>query len=444
MSPEAALTDDPPEATGGAMGLALAVGLCVLASAFFSFSETCLTSLSDSRAHALIARGGRRARVLLLWLERPHEVLTAILVGNNLANIVATALMTRLAQDLWGQAAVSVAVGIMTFLVLVFGEVTPKTLARRHAAAVAVPALHVLRPVNAVLRPVTWLLAKVAVVALRLSGGQGAGGRDVTEEEIEAMIDLGRREGALPEDKSRYLRGIFELETRTVREIMVARPDVVALDLDQPIDELVRQVDEAPHSRLPAYRGTIDRIVGVVHVKDMMHVLARRKGRATAEDFAGVLREPRFVPESLALNKLLDLFLRSRQHLVVVLDEYGGTTGLATLEDVLEELVGEIQDEYDPAVDQLLVSRGPESWTAPGRLAVSVLEQELDLQLPREQPFDTLAGLLMHLAGEVPAVGSEQEWGGFRFRVVTGDAKRVGIVRLDRIAPEDASLPRRP
>lgn len=430
MIPLAALA---APATSDASRLSLAFAACLAASCYFSFSETCLTSLSESKARAILGTGGPRAGVLHLWIERPHHVLTTILIGNNIANSLAAVLMAQLTNVLLGDVAIAWASGSMTLLVLVFGEITPKTLARQHAEATAVPVLLVLRVFNLLFKPFTWMFVLVTSGFVRLAGGDIGGGQDVTEAELQAMIDLGKREGSLSVGKAGYLRAVFDLADRQVREVMVSRTDIDALDLDQPPDELVRQVDSSEHSRLPAFRGSMDDVVGVLHGKDLLHLLASREGPVTRREIRNLLRQPLFVPETMRLETLLSVFRESRQHLVVVLDEFGGTAGIATLEDVLEELVGEIRDEHDRKEEiPELVPAGPGRWTTTGRLPLGVMERSLDLELPKELGYETLAGLLMDLAGDVPAEGSRHRFGGFSFEVLTGDERRVGLVRIVR------------
>lgn len=415
-------------------GLVAAFASCLLGSCFFSFSETCLTSLSESRAHAILGAQPRRGGVLRLWLDTPHEVLTTILIGNNIANSLAAVIMAQLTNVLFGKVAIAWASGLMTLLVLVFGEITPKTLARQHADRAAIPVLLALRVFHSLLRPVTWLFVVLARGAVRLFGKDMHDGQDITEAELQAMVDLARREGILDTAKARYLRAVFDLAERQVREIMVARPDMDVLDLDADPAELVRGVDASEHSRIPVYRGDVDNVVGVLHAKDLLHLLASREGAVGREQLQLLLRQPLFVPESMRLETLLGVFRESHQHLVVVLDEFGGTAGIATLEDVLEELVGEIRDEHDEAfMEPALVEAGPSRWTAPGRLPLMMLERQLGLETPRDSGYETLAGLLMDLAGEVPQPGHQRTFHGFRFEVLTGDERRIGLVRIERL-----------
>ena len=415
----------------------LVIAACIVTSAFFSFCETCLTSLSHGKIHAILATQGRRAGVLNLWLERPHQVLTTILVGNTVVNALASALLGKVADDLWGSDGVTYAVAIASFLILVFGEITPKTLARQVAMKAAVPAMHVLRVAHVLLWPVTWVMTHLSRWATQLMGIQVPTG-DVTQEEIEAMIDLASREGVLTGGKGEYLSAVFRMSTRAAREVMVARTDIAALDLDLAPDELIRRVDESGHSRIPVYRESVDEIVGVLLAKDLLHALIEKDRAPTRDEIRALVREPLFVPESLRLDKLLRLLRRGGQHLAVVLDEFGGTSGIATLEDVLEELVGDIRDEHDAHDAPVLVRRGPGRWRADGRLPLKALEEDLGLEFG-DIAFDTLGGLLMDLAGEVPKTGSAYEFGGFRFEVLDADAKRVGLVRLVRLDAPDAA-----
>jgi CBS domain containing-hemolysin-like protein len=419
-------------AAGDWIPLAVAFAACLLGSCFFSFSETCLTSLSESRALALMGGGGRRVSVLRLWLDSPHEILTTILIGNNIANSLAAVLMAQLTMVVLGQIAIAWASGAMTILVLVFGEITPKTLARQHADRAAVPVLLVLRLLHLGLYPVTWIFVRIASLAVRLAGSELSGAQDVTESELRAMVDLARREGILDPTRARYLSAVFELKDRQVREIMVARPEIDALDLEVAPAELVRQADGSEHSRLPVFRGDVDEILGVLHSKDLLHLLATTDEQVSTRRLQLLLRQPIFVPEAMRLESVLAAFRESRQHLAVVLDEFGGTAGIVTLEDVLEELVGEIRDEHDDSeVEPALVPAGPGRWTAPGRLPLAELERDLGLNVPKEAGYETLAGLLMDVAGRVPEPGYSLEWQGWRFRVLTGDDRRIGLVRLE-------------
>jgi CBS domain containing-hemolysin-like protein len=414
------------------MGLAVTVVACLGVAGFLSFAETCLTSLSESKVHAIINAGGRHARALGLWMDHPHEVLVTILVANNIASTLVAALVTRMAMLVFDQAALSIAVGVTSLLIIMFGEITPKTLGRRYAHRAAVPTIVVLSAVHAVLRPLTWALTRVARSAVQVFGGDLDASRDVTEDEIEALVDLGRREGSLQPAKADTLRAVFRMSYTTTREIMVPRTDILAVDLDLPPADFVLAVDTCGHTRVPVYRGTVDDIVGVLHAKDLLHHMVESGTPRSAAEIEALLREPLFVPETMRADTLLRFFRKSRQHLAVVVDEFGGTAGVTTLEDVLEELVGEIWDEHDQE-EPVIVRRGPGRWTADGRIPLSVVEEKLGLELPEDRDYDTLAGLLLELAGNVPRVGSTHETQGYRFEVLTGDEKRVGLVRATKI-----------
>lgn len=425
--------EGPAQATPWLMLIVIALA-SVGGSAFMAFAETCLTSLSQSRTQALMASEGQRAKALKLWLDQPHAVLVTLLVGNTLADVVATALLTKAALEIWGDPAVAWVIGIMTFLSLTYGEILPKALARVHAVRAAVPTIQVVAVLHYALLPATWLLSHYTRFTVRALGGGRSDRSDVTEAELEAMVDLGSREGTLAPAKADHLRAVFRLYERTVREILVPRTDLVAVDLEDAPEALVKAVDASGHSRVPAYRGRIDEIAGILHAKDLLHRVLSLGRTPTSAEIEECLREPVYVPESMRLDTLLWLFRSKRQHLAIVLDEYGGTAGIVALEDVLEELVGEIWDEHDEEAP-VLVRRGPGRWTASGRVSLSELEEKLGLELPEAPEYDTLAGLLMDLAGRVPAAGSAHEHGGYRFEVLTANEKTVGLVRATKLEP---------
>ncbi|MEM7244344.1 MAG: hemolysin family protein [Acidobacteriota bacterium] len=415
--------------------LLVSFACCLLGSAFFSFSETCLTSLSESKAKAVQDTWGRRGEVLTLWRESPQGVLTTILIGNNVTNVLAPVLLSELMRAMLGEDRVAVALAwassITTFMLLVFGEITPKTLARQHSERLAVPVMTLLAPIHSLLRPATWVFVRLARLAVRMFGGELSGAQGMSAGEIQAAIDLGQRAGVLDRSRARALNGVFALADTPVREIMVARPEMECLDLEGDAGDLVERVSRTRFSRLPVVRGHVDEVVGVLHVKDLLRELARGAEPSTRL-LRRLSRQPLFVPETTRLDRLLGVFQSDRQHLAVVLDEHGGTAGVVSLEDILEELVGEIHDEHDTGEEMRLVPAGTSRWVAPGRLPIAVLQRQLGLELPREPGYETLAGLLMDLAGHVPIEGSRWAVGGLRFEILVGDERRLDLLRIER------------
>lgn len=412
---------------------------CLVASAFFSSSETALTSLSKPQAQNLFEEKG--ARSLKLWLERPIEVLTAILIGNNIFNITASALATDLANRLLSGTsasdwAIPVTVGVMTFLLLTFGEITPKAIAKRMYMTLSAPMMSLLRVPYLLFYPFTMIFSKLTQGLMRLMGNDPEEQAPfVTAEEIEYMINLGSREGTFSEDRERMLLSVFEISDTTVHEIMVPRTDAVILNTDMNLDDIVETLQRCGHSRLPVYQDGVDNIVGIFYAKDLIKLSL---GDVDKSDFdiQNYLHKPFFVPSSKRLADLLSEFQRQRIHMAIVVDEFGGTDGLITLEDIIEEFFGEIQDEYDAEQEQLV----PISDTllrADARAPVYEIESYFDIKLPEDGDYETLGGFLMSESGVVPAKGDEIVWNQLVFRVVEADEKKVISVEIER---DDALL----
>ena len=412
---------------------AVGIVICLLASAFFSSSETALTSLSGPQAQKLFEE--RSASSLKLWLERPIQVLTTILIGNNIFNITASALATDLANRLlegtpasdW---AIPVAVGVMTFLLLTFGEITPKAIAKRMYKRLSTPMMSMLRVPFVLFYPLTLAFSRMTHGIMRMLGNDPtARAPFVTAEEIEYMIDLGSREGTFSEDRERMLRSVFEFNDTQVREIMVPRTDAVFLNVDMSLEQIVTTLESCGHSRIPVYEGGVDNIVGIFYAKDLIKLV----GRASKVDFGirRFLRKPFFIPASKRIADLFSEFQRQRIHMAVVVDEFGGTDGLLTLEDIIEEFFGEIQDEYDIEPEQLL----PISDTllrADARVPIYEIEDYFDVELPEKEDYETLGGFLLSQSGVVPDQGEEMAWEDLIFRVLEADEKKVITVEIER------------
>ena len=424
---------------------------CVIASGMFSGSETALTSLWDARLQGLIERRPWGVRYLELWQRRPNLVLSSILVGNNLVNILASALATDLSMrslrilgvgDSAG-AAIGLAVGAMTLLILVFGEVLPKTWARHNADKVVV-----VLPLLMLFYYLSWPLAKLLSLTtrglVRLTGGSlSPNGPAVSEEEIEFMIQKSTAEGSLDADKEAMLSGVFDLDETMAREIMVARTDLVAFEAHASLDEVLSVIEERGFSRYPVYQENVDKIIGIFYARDLIPYLRGQDRKPF--NLRGFVRPPYFVPITKLLDQLLKEFRYDKVHIAVVVDEYGGTAGVVTLEDVIEEMVGEIYDEYD-RTEHLFIRDSDGSFRVRAKLSIDDLAESLDMDLPEDLDVDSVGGLMMFLAGHVPEKGQELLWEvplkeglkQFRFTVLDADQVRVRMVRLQiEDAPDD-------
>jgi CBS domain containing-hemolysin-like protein len=429
--------------------------VCLLGSGFFSGTETAYTSLGDARARQLRDGGGRRARALGLWIEHPERVLATLLIGNTLVNIGIGALAASIATDLvrsaasWSEGtAVAIATGLTTLVVLFFGEIVPKTVAKRHPAAFSLAVAPVIRVLCAMLWPVSAATTRGTSMVMRLLGIKGEASPAVTSEEIEYLIEMGTREGVLDEVKEELLNSVLEFADRVAKEIMVPRTRMVAIDREAPPEDLVRVVSENPYSRMPVFQGSVDNVVGVLLVRDIVQEL--RAGSLRADVVARHLKPAFFVPEQMKISRLLKEMQRRKTHLAVVVDEFGGTSGLVTLEDVLEEIVGEIQDEGDAEAAPVRPT-GEGIWLADAAIALHDLEAYLneatprpadgpappaEIRFPEEGDYETLGGFIIATAGRVPSVGSVIAWDGLTFTVRAGDERRVVRVEIARTGGE--------
>ncbi len=424
----------------------------IASSAFCSGTETALTALGEARARQLRDRGGRRARMLGLWVDHPDRVLSTLLIGNTLVNVGAGALAAALAVDLvaWGglaeATAVALATATMTLAVLFLGEIVPKTLAKRHPVHVTFATIPVVHALCLVLWPIS---AAVTQLTGRLVAriGPGKPTPSVTGEEIEYLIEMGTREGVLDEVKEELLNSVLEFADRVAREIMVPRTRMVGIERDVPPEELIRVITENPYSRMPVYDGSIDHVVGILIVREIVPEL-RHGGELSLHEH---LKPAYFVPEGMKVSRLLKEMQRRHTHLAVVVDEFGGTSGLVTLEDVLEEIVGEIQDEAD--VESAPVKAlGPGVWLADAAVPLHELEGVLnqraadapavepaeEIRFPAGGDYETLGGFVVAAAGRVPVVGAIVVWEGLTLTVRSGDERRVNRVEIARRAAKPA------
>ncbi|HEY6004845.1 MAG TPA: hemolysin family protein [Anaeromyxobacter sp.] len=420
--------------------------LFVAGAAFCAGTETALTALGDARARQLRDGGGRRAGMLRLWIEHPDRVLSTLLIGNTLVSIAAGSLSASVAHDLVARAgwrpatAVAVSATAATALILFFGEIVPKTLAKRYPIRTALATIPLLRVLAFVLWPVSTAVTRAAVPVVRLLGGKADPAPGVTGEEIEYLIEMGTKEGVLDAVKEELLNSVLEFADRVAKEIMIPRTRVVAIDREASRDELLRVVTENPYSRMPVYSGSIDEIVGILLVRDI--VAKVREGDPAA--LLQQLKPAFFVPEQMKISRLLKEMQRRKTHLAVVVDEFGGTSGIVTLEDVIEEIVGEIQDEADVETAPVK-ALAPGVWLADGAVPLHDLENILneapggggaperarpEVRFPEQGDYETLGGFVTARAGRVPAVGALVSWDGLDFTVRAGDERRVTRVEI--------------
>jgi CBS domain containing-hemolysin-like protein len=400
--------------------------LCVILAMLASGTETALTSIGRLRVRHLVDEGSPEAAVLQRLQRDPNRFLSTVLVANTVALIVGSSMATLLVVEYlpfrWAEIAQTV---VLSLLLLIFAEVTPKSLAIRNAERVA---LWAARPVDVLatgLRPILWFLT---IVARGITGGRAAHGPYVTEQELMTILSVSEEQGVIEEGERDMISNVIEIGDKSVREVMVPRPDIVAVDRAASLAEINAVIRTHGHTRIPVYDHDIDHVVGLIHSKDVLLHYASGEERSFAID--ELLRPVRFTPEQKKVDELLHEMQKEKVHMVIVVDEHGGTAGLVTLEDVLEEIVGEIRDEYDVAEEDLLRIVNESEAVVAGRMAMDELNETLDLRIAESDDYDTVGGYVLSVLGEIPERGTQFETGHVQWMVESVNGQRIIEVRL--------------
>lgn len=417
-----------------------AVLLCLVISAFFSGAETAMTGASRPRMTRLEQQGNRRAAMVNRLYEQKERLIGALLLGNNTVNILASALTTGVLISLFGDAGIVYATVIVTVLVLIFAEVLPKTYAIMFPDRAALAVAPLVRVVLVLFAPPTMAVEAIVRWILRVLGvTRRAGSHDAeaAEETLRGAIEMHTAgEEDTPQERH-MLRSILDLGDLTVEDVMTHRGNVVLIDAAQPASAVLDQVLGSPFTRIPLYRGQPDNIVGVIHAKALLRAVHANKDNIDAVDVASVASPPWFVPEATTLADQLEAFRRRREHFALVVDEYGALEGVITLEDILEEIVGDITDEHDmPSIGAAAQPDG--SFIVEGSASVRDLNRELGWRLP-EDIATTIAGLVLHEARRIPEVGQSYSFHGYRFEILGRERNRVTSLRVAPPKPEEPS-----
>lgn len=414
------------------------MGLLVL-SAFFSGSETALTAASRGKLRAQADRGSKGAERALRMTEDSERLIGSVLLGNNVVNILAASLTTALFTRLFGESGVALATLVMTLLVLIFAEVLPKTYAITNAEKTAARVSPVIAVVIFLFSPIVGAVRILVRGVLRLFGVQTDPDSKIlsAREEIAGAITLGHSEGAVEKEHRDRLLGALDLHERMVEEIMLHRSKIEMINADATPEEILSQALQSPHTRLPVYRGETENIIGVIHAKDLLRAmdgLTRGENAKGIENFriTDVAMKPYFVPDTTTLDEQMRQFLRRKTHFALVVDEYGALRGLITLEDILEEIVGEITDEFD--VDEApQLKPGPDGhFLIDGAMTIRDFNRTTDWSLPDEEA-NTVAGLVIHEAQTIPVIGQAFSFHGFRFEVVARENNRLTQIKIRKL-----------
>lgn len=399
-------------------------------SAFFSGSETALTAASRARMHQLEQNGDKRATIVSRLIATRERLIGALLLGNNLVNILASSLATSILLAVFGDAGVAYATVIMTLLVLIFSEVLPKTLAISDPERFALAVARVVRWVVAIFGPVVIAIEVLVRGILRLAGRNIDANVAVlsAHEELRGAVDLLHREGGVVKSDRDMFGGVLDLHQLTVSDVMVHRTEMKALNADEDPRELVGHVLGSQFTRIPLWRDEPDNIVGILHAKDLLRDLQRHGGDVATLDPSKSASDPWFVPDTTRLDDQLKAFLKRKTHMALVVDEYGEVQGLITLEDILEEIVGDIADEQDIVV-QGVRPQPDGSVNISGSVPIRDLNRVMDWRLPDSEAI-TVAGLVIHEAQQIPEQGQAFTFHGFRFQVLRRQRNRITTLRV--------------
>jgi len=418
--------------------LAGVILMLLVFSSFFSSSETALTAASRVRMHAAEKDGDKRAIIVQRLMNIRERLLGGILLGNNLVNILASVLTTALFTNIFGasKTALALATIVMTALILVFAEVLPKTY------AISQPnkwALKVARPINLIVKLLSPIVSIVQIIVngvLRLFGVDTKASAWTAADEIKGAVDLHLQEGGVSNRARDQIYGVLEIGELSIEEVMTHRKNIDMIDADEPPDQIIKQAIACGHSRIPVYREDPDNIVGVLHMKDLLKAVVKLNGGVDTLDVKKVARDPWFVPETTSAVKQLRAFQQKREHFALVVDEYGSLMGVISLEDILEEIVGDIQDEYDEELEG--VNRIKEGGAiVRGDVAIRDLNRAMDWKLPDDEGVVTIAGLVIHESQTIPNQGQVFAYHGYRFEILAKQRNQIQSLRVEKTFEPD-------
>jgi len=408
-----------------------AIAVLLILSAFFSGSETALTGASHPLMHQLEQKGNRRAQMVNKLQEGKGRLIGAILIGNNLVNILASALATSILIGMFGEAGIAYATIIMTALVVMFAEILPKTYALQNADRTALRIAPIIRPLVFVLSPITFATQWVVRIALRIFGVHLHSGEDFVAktDELRGAIELhqGEEDDETVQHERAMLRSVLDLAEVEVGEIMVHRKTVAMVNADEPATEIVSQVLASPYTRLPIWRDQPENVIGVIHAKEVLRAIHDNDGDLDI-DIEALATEAWFIPETTPLLDQLQTFRDRHEHFALVVDEYGSLEGVVTLEDILEEIVGDIADEHDVSVPGLR-PQPDGSYIVDGSFTIRDLNRQFEWNLPDEEAA-TIAGLILHESRRIPDIGQAFMFYGLRFDIMRRQRHQITAIRI--------------
>ena len=408
---------------------AVAILILILLSAFFSSAETSLTTVNKHRLRALAEEGNRNAQRVLKLIENPAKMLSAILIGNNIVNISASALATTLTTNVFGSKFVGVSTGILTLVILLFGEITPKSLATLYNEKIALTYIHVVAPLVTLLTPVIWLVDKLSgIIFFVLRVDRDAANNQMTEGELRTIVDVSVEDGVIEKEEKSMINNVVDFGDSKAKDVMVPRADMALVSVDATFDEVFEIFNEEHYSRLPVYDDNKDTVIGIVYLKDLFFFQNQNDNKKMTFSIRNIMREPFFVYEYQKTSSIMAEMRNRFVSLAIVLDEYATAVGLITIEDLIEEIVGEIRDEFDMDELKMITKISDNHYEIDAAMKLSDLEDSIGIELESEN-YDSLGGYVIELLDHLPNVGETVKKDGMTFQVVSMEKNRI-----DRIA----------
>lgn len=406
-----------------------AVTICLILSAFFSGAEIAFFSIRDSKLRTLAEEGGKAAKLALHLRSKPPRLLSTILIGNNLVNILAATLTTLAANRIFGMEAVAIATGILTFLVLMFGEILPKTLCQRHAETAVQIMAYPIYWFEQLFSPLLYLLEPFI---LKMTGGRSIAVHYATEEELKHMLDVGHKAGVLETEEVKMIKNVFEFTDLTAEDVMTPRIYMFGLDGNVSLEEAREELFKSKFSRIPVYENNLDNIIGILYRSHALMELADNHTNLLLREIA---KPALFIPASKPADDVLKQFQQEKRHIAIVVNEFGGVLGLVTAEDLLEEVVGEIMDEGD-ITEELIKRTGKNQILVDGRTEVRRINEFLKVELDEEQ--NTISGLILEELGHIPSIGERVHVNLCHLIVRDADKKSIKSVQIikEEVVPE--------
>lgn len=402
-------------------------------SGFFSASETALTSFRSIHLEKLEdGRNCKKVELLKRWLKDPNEMLTGLLVGNNIVNILASSIATAVTINVMGgtsSSSIAIATIGMTIIILIFGEITPKIIAKNQSVKIAGMVITLIYYFTSILKPIIKILMLISKFIGRLLGIEIRNeGLMITEEDIISFVNVGEAEGIIEEEEKEMIHSIVGFSETTAKEVMTPRTSMLAFEGNDTLDEVWDEIIENGFSRIPIYEETIDNIIGVFYVKDVLSIIKKGETNVPIKNF---VRPGYFVPETKSITEILQDFRSMKVHIALVLDEYGGIVGLVTIEDLIEEITGEIRDEFDTEEEEFIHKIDENKYEVDGMIDIETLDKELNIRLPESEDYESLGGLIVTELGRVAVVNDEIIIEDVKLKVLEVEKMRVAKVLIE-------------